>query len=267
MSFNQSDVILLLSGGNGNVYSSQSIGGAYSNSQVNLNLFDNINYSEITSGFTNYRCIYLYNGSPDYFLDNIQISVEKNLFTTDIQLGVLTQSDIQKIIISGPISGGNFVISYYGNSITVNYNSNPSIWRSNFQSALDGVIGTGNTIVSYSDAVNVMNFTITFSGAESNTFQNIFSLISNGLIGSPTISIKKIQDGSPINSTAFSLPNDTSVPPDIVFNQYYNSSLILDPVYPGDFVPLWIMRYLPPNSESTYGDGFSLLVKFTPVLT
>ena len=40
MSFNQSDVILLLSGGNGNVYSSQSIGGAYSNSQVNLNLFD-----------------------------------------------------------------------------------------------------------------------------------------------------------------------------------------------------------------------------------
>ena len=261
-SFNESDVLILFSGGVGNNNPLQSIGGDASYIPVNQSLFNNITASESFNGYADYRCIYLYNNNPVYSLLKTQIYVTNKPYNgSNIELGIYSQLEVQNVMVNGSCSGGNFVLSYNSSNFTISYNADPAVWASNFQNSIRTIDGLGDTVVDYGVGSNIVIFIVNF---QTNRFQNILSLYSNSLTGSPGIIISKIFNGGPINLPVEKLLSDLSSPPNISFQQAYDEPIFIGDLQIGDLVPIWIKRTISPASSPFVGDGFSLIIVGDP---
>ena len=270
-----SDITFVLSGGSLNSDPLQSIGGDPSN-QIILpgidNLFNDITPEQAISGYTDYRCAYVFNNnSVDSFYHSTTFLANQISGGSTIQIGVLNLLDIQKITLIGIPSSGDFQIKYNAGyvtpTLTINYDSDVDAFAANLQSQLDTIPQiTGTTVTGLLSGSSTI-FTIVFSGEGQNRYHDPITLIANNLVGTTDINILKTQNGSPINSIASLLDFPTSVPFGVIFGSYSSASPIsIGTMLPLDGVPIWLKRTTPVNSAAVLNDAVTFSFRGNPLL-
>ena len=187
------DLSIYLSGGITNINSYNSTGGETSSQVVNgATLFNDITPTQAADGYTDYRCIYIFN-DKGIDLTNFIVSITSQVAGgAAVTVGIDAKDDIQNVTVNGTPTSGNFVLQYLSRYeyydvyeyITVNFDPTPAVWLQNFQNAINNVNEFG-----FSDAVVTMNqtgsytaFTITFSGTGKYRYYDLVELYANNLL-------------------------------------------------------------------------------------
>ena len=251
------DIVFVLSGGSSNYDPNLSLGGepGYPLQGSLNNLFSNITSSEAQNGYTDYRCIYIFNDS-NITLYNTQISLSQDSSGSDVYFGVIFATDTQTVTLTGIPTDGSFTLSYESISFTVNYDPEPSVFASNFTNAL-AEIG-GNPLVTLVTAP-AYKFTVNF---QDNVSQPLLEFMSNNLTGVSQISITKVVQGAPINSIANTILNSTTIPTGVDFAA---DPISIGTLYSGEGFPIWFKRVTPAGAASMLGDGFVLEFQGSPI--
>jgi hypothetical protein len=268
-----SDIKYLYSGGVSNTNQNLSLGGSPSIYQVTNNLlFDNVTAVQSSSGATDYRCIYITNDNATDSLYNATIYISyETPGTVNVQLGFLTQNDRQYVNISNfdSITGGTITLTYTDTStqnFTFSYNSDISVFSSNFQTAINAIGGLEDVTVSGSTSLGSVVFEINFLGGSANRYHETLSENANNLTytgSAPVVSIVKSVDGSPINREAESIDFETITPTSVLFS---DSPYIIEELKGLDIIPVWVKRVVSPNTAAVENDGFTLKIKGNAVL-
>ena len=271
MAVTPNDINMVLSGGTSNIDSDESLGGEPSSQPINTEtLFSNIAQVDVDAGYTDYRCIYIFNESGIDNLRNsrVQITIKEETGAS-VNLGVDYNTEIQEMIIRGAVTGGNFTILCPGTNVsgplftvkTVQYDANINVWASNFQTALRSCTSYGysDIVVTGASAATSTVFTINFIGDGDNRYYDLIAVQDNNLIGdSPVITIRKKQNGSPVNAIAPLVPSMESAPSGVQFTSTTAEVVPIGKLFPDDGFPLWIKRIITKNTTAVSGDGFTM---------
>ncbi|NBT57382.1 hypothetical protein EBT16_01215 [bacterium] len=262
------NIEFLLSGGTNNADPSKSTGGGPSSFPVlgSLNnLFPDITSEEASSGKVDYRCFYVKNSGSSVTLYDTQVLVSsQNSGGSYVDIGIAKSTDVQRIDVTGSPTSGTAVFRLGSTLVSVNWGSSPFGFLSSLLNALS-YVGAAAEVV-YSILGNTTFFTVTFSGANDNKSWPTMQVQENNLVGgseAPTITVRKISDGRPINSSAPSLVTDQMAPSGVTFQ---SGSLLVGKMEPGDFAPVWVRRTTPANTEFSLNDGFTVKVSGKPFL-
>jgi hypothetical protein len=268
-----SDIKYLYSGGVSNTNQNLSLGGSPSIYQVTNNLlFDNVTALQSSAGATDYRCIYITNDNATDSLYNATIYISyETPGTVNVQLGFLTQDDRQYVNISNfaTITGGTITLTYTDTSshnFTFSYNSDISVFSSNFQTAITAIGGLEDVTVAGSASLGSVVFEINFLGGSANRYHETLSENANNLTytgSAPVVSIVKSVDGSPINREAESIDFETITPTSVLFS---DSPYIIEELKGLDIIPVWVKRVVSANTVAVENDGFTLKIKGNAVL-
>lgn len=271
MALSTSDISFVYSGGSGNSDPSKSLGGIPSSFPIQgnvNNLFLNISSADSETGKLDYRCFYIVNESSSDTLYNACVFIlsQKQSGST-VQLGLTQINEIQKIKIAGAITGGNLILSYYGNQFSVSWEGSPTNFASNLNEALIDA-GLAGVSVTTSESPSLNYFFVKFDGASGKRNHPLLAVVENDLIGpdTPIITISKDKEGEPINSIAPLLATET-VPPAYVsfYDTSDNNKIVIGDLKPGDSFPVWIKRTTPPNSDFQEGDNFIFRISGNPL--
>jgi hypothetical protein len=239
------------------------------------NLFHSIGPKLSRKGHEDYRCFYIKNISDTYTLRNAIIylsgtgsGVPGHLGGTYVAIGVLLKNEIQQVVVNGlspPFEGEYFELQVpgYPSTFKVFYSPNITEWVGNFQTAIRAVEGMPEVVVKAVGIVPNVTFTIDYGGHEttnagehgtqdhfrwtqaSHRLIDLITVVSNNLQGC-TVTPFPVQDGSPVNTVATTIPDEITPPDGIPFNYYLRGNPVrVGDLRPGDFVPLWIRRTLP----------------------
>jgi hypothetical protein len=268
-----SDIKYLYSGGVSNTNQNLSLGGSPSIYQVTNNLlFDNVTALQSNAGATDYRCIYITNDNATDSLYNATIYISyETPGTVNVQLGFLSQNDRQYVNISNfdSITGGTITLTYTDTSshnFTFSYNSDISVFSSNFQTAITAIGGLEDVTVAGSISLGSVVFEINFLGGSANRYHETLSENANNLTytgSAPVVSIVKSVDGSPINREAESIDFETITPTSVLFS---DSPYIIEELKGLDIIPVWVKRVVSANTVAVENDGFTLKIKGNAVL-
>ncbi|RDJ35509.1 MAG: hypothetical protein DWQ19_11880 [Crenarchaeota archaeon] len=268
-----SDLSLVLTGGGSNSDPNSSLGGNPSSTPITgvlNNLFDNISDSEAISGKTDYRCIYLFNDSTSNTFYDTKLYIGSGA-TGQIQLGITSVKDVQKITIVGGATGGSFEIAYTPPGLseetqTVNYNANAATWASNLETAINAISTLSADVVA-GGTPSDRTFTITFTDYRDHDLLGL-DISSLSAPGSLSGSISKVTVGAPINLIPDTLDADTTPPTGVTFTSpTIGSPLEIGTIYPEEGLPIWIKRTTTAGATATLGIGFTLKVSISPVDT
>ena len=208
MAVTSNDINMVLSGGESNIDSNESLGGEPSSQPINSEtLFSNILQDDVDEGYTDYRCFYIFNenGVDDLKNSKVQI-VAKEASGAIVNLGIDYNTEIQEMIIRGNVTGGNFTVLCPGTHVsgplfqikTVQYDSDINVWASNLQTALRScdTYGYSDITVNGVSTATSYVFTINFIGTGDNRYYDLIAVQDNNLTGSsPEITIRKKQNG------------------------------------------------------------------------
>jgi hypothetical protein len=145
---------------------------------------------------------------------------------------------------------------------SADYNANADIWAANIQKALnyasaelDGIVVTTEL-----NSLGQRVFTLTFDGINAYKFHENLRISQNNLTpGGSTITVSKIQDGSPIDAIATTIDTGFVRPSGVTFfDTNPLDKLFIGSLRPGDGFPVWVKRVTTPISESTEIDGFTI---------
>lgn len=266
------DVVYFLSGGSSNSDPNSSIGGNPSSTPIlgNVNnLFSNISPEENTAGKTDYRCFYIFNqNGVDSLYNTIFYINSQTTGGSQISIGVKEATDVQAITITGTVSGGSFTISYEGQPVVVNYDSDLAVWNENLQNGLNDNTDLSGVSSTAASGAGSRNFTLSFLGNDDYRFHDLIELVSNDLVGSASITLSKISDGSPVNAIADLLDFDTNSPNNVIFkNPTFDLPINIGLFGPADGVPVWIKRVTPAGVIPIEYDGFQMGVYGNPIDT
>lgn len=272
-----SDIVVTLTGGSNNSNPIYSIGGNPSSYPVTgtlNNLFDNISDLESQTGKIDYRCVYVFNNSSFNTIYNVQLyTTYLTDVVSNIQIGINSKSEIQRLIINGSITNGSFQISYKPpTQDTVEYrnilfDSDPAIWALNLKNELLTIPTINEIEISISGTYTSRIFDINFNGIDDKRNHDLLGINTSGLIGSEINGFSsKLTQGGPINSIPTLLDVSTTVPYDINFYDTNNSTMLsIGNLYPEEGFPLWIKRTVPENAISIAGEGFKLKILGSPI--
>jgi hypothetical protein len=270
-----SDITVVLSGGSNNSDPALSLGGSPSQQPVTTNLFPNVTQQQAADGRTDYRCVYVFNNSGTDTLYDTNIFVySEAVGGADVELGVSMRTEVQRITINGAssIGGGGFDLDYSSatatSTVTVNWNASATVWGSNLQTALRTIPGLADVLVQVASTNdgNAVLFTIRFEGEADNRYHDILSTAADNLVGSASITISKIVNGSPVNAIDPAIESDVSTPPGVSFS----AATADDPIAVGDLgpldgVPVWVKREVDEDADAKQNDGFTLRVTGLPI--
>jgi hypothetical protein len=265
------EISMTLSGGLSNRNTNLSLGGFPSFHPVSKGLFRNIAPGE-QQGKMDYRCIYVFNQSVAYTLEATRIFIESQVpGGADVEIGAEFKTDVQRIVVTGTPSGGDMTLTYVSGeqseSVTANYHGNTEQWRANVEGALRSITGLEDVTVQVGQTSGVTMFTVLFTGSQNYRYHELLEVEDANLVGG-TASVAKIQDGSPVNAVAPSVPSELSSPSGVQFLNADNSAPIqIGKLLPGDGLPVWIKRKTPRRVQPLTHDGFQLKVEGQPVTT
>jgi len=274
-------IVFLLSGGLNNSDPNKSLGGAVSH----VPIFDGLNnlYDDLTpeqselGTHIDYRCFYLKNASNQKwknivaYIDNYPSesvpTIESGAF---VQIGVANRNDVQQIsVISQGVTGGSFTLNFDGDDVIVPWGHGVDVWAANFQTALRNLDNLSEVTVAGKRVVTSQEFyifTVTFSGADGNRNQSFLQMTANNLIGPGpiTISETKIINGSPANSIAQEIPEETIVPSGVIFKYATLSDPVeLGTLYAQESVPIWTKRFFLEPHTDYIEDKFTISIQGT----
>jgi hypothetical protein len=268
------DIIFVLSGGSENTDPALSFGGDPSAVPVGQGanaLFVNVTADQAEAGYADYRCIYAFNHSLTDTLYNCGFFIKNQVEGgAEVGIGVLTYNEEQKITIIGTITGGSIVLKYEQTTITVAGDPDPRFFGRNMQDAVKTIPGLEDVLVITSLGVTqggdaIYTFSVQFFDLNTgNRFHPLFTHVSNTLTPTPVVAVARYRSGSPINTVAELTSSGETAPFGIAFPTYTSSTRpTIGHLRPGDAMPIWIKRTVPPNSQPLYADGFSVVVAGT----
>jgi len=270
MAITTSEIQFLLSGGGNNSNPNRSLGGQPSSFPIvgNMNsLFPNITTEETSVGKTDYRCFYIFNKSDTNSLYDTEIYFDDQGFGgSDVKIGLYKSTDIQRVSIVGSVLGGGLAMLYGTTAFNAFWEGSPAGFELSLQNALR-YSGAPGVTVSTEPQGNGYNFRVSFAQKSDNRSQPLLRIVSNNLSGpaSPTASISKLSDGSPINSVAPLITLDTVPPSRVLFYTSDQSARIkVGDLNPGDGLPVWIKRSTEAGSEYQERDYFAFKVTGKP---
>ena len=260
------DIIITLTGGSANTDPDSSLGGepsSYPITGVINNLFDNIDSSQSSSGYTDYRCVYIFNNNSVDSLYDLKVYISSEIESgSDIELGITNRLEIQKITLVGTPTDGSFEISYTppGESLqtrTVYWDLDLGVWTQNIQNALNSIT-TLNCIVTAAGSFSNRVFNLSFTDYRSH---DIIGLDISNLTGVSTGSVTKTIEGSPVNATPPELDFATTPPADVDFSRPVSyDAFEIGTIYPEEGLPVWIKRTTEADTEAIASDGFILRI-------
>lgn len=265
-----SDISIVLSGGSFNADINLSLGGNPSSTPLIgtlNNLFDNISEEQSLSGITDYRCFYIFNDNDNDTFYNVKVWIESQIEGgAEIFLGIPIETEIQKVVMTGNITGGEVIFSHENYKFLVQGNPNLTIMAQNFQNALNGTTGVSGVVVTSDSNSGTNNFTITF---ESGRNHPLIQLVDNALVGtSIDIFIQRIKDGGPINKIASPIDNKITIPAGIFFSKpTKNFPISVGNLRKLEGFPVWVKRFVAPNTTGLNNDGTIIRVAGKPFLT
>lgn len=268
MTVSASDIAIVLSGGPDNQNPAYSVGGPPSSFPVLLGsggLFDDVSKAEVADGSTDYRCVYVFNDNDADALSDVVAYTEAGTEGGGVaQIGVLRQTEIQSVVVGGGASGGSFSLSYAGRGgtyvLAVGFDGQLGQWTANFNAAVAAVPELAGTVVTGQLAGAATVFLVTFAGDSDERFYDVFELQDNSLVGSPAVTVSRVQPGSPVNAIAPVIADEATAPAGVTFVSASDlSPLSVGTLHPNDGFPLWLKRVVSPNADSATG-GFSLWV-------
>lgn len=263
MALSTSQINFVYSGGSNNSDPSKSLGGNPSNipilGQIN-NLFSNVSSAQSTEGKIDYRCFYIFNDSLTDTLHNASVFIiYQEPGGATVQLGLANTTDVQKIQITGIVTGGSLLIKYEDNQFVVNWGGSASSFAANLIAGLTSVNVKGVEIETTSVSNSSNSFSLSFKGDSNNRSHSLLVISQNNLIGTTSVSIKKETEGEPINSVAPLIPTDSTPPARVNFyNTSLDNKLFLGNIGPGDGVPIWAKRTTLANANFKQSDSFTL---------
>lgn len=170
-----------------------------------------------------------------------------------VRLGMVILDEIQRIVISGTITGGTFKLLFAisVNGVTVTQSTWDIDWSSDVTATANNIEEALNALT-YLDSVSVTGiaisatryrFDVLFTGQDGSRSHNVLGLSANNLTGTDiSFTFRKTRDGSPINAVAQNTMNDTVSPANIIFNQ--TDYLINGRLLPKDYFSFWLRRRL-----------------------
>lgn len=263
------DISFVLSGGSLNTDPTHSLGGypsAYPITSGINNLFLNYTKAQATSGYIDYRCVYVFNNHATDSMYDVAASITAVAGGAIESFGVPITTDQQMITVTGAVLGGSFTLSYDAYD-TAAISSNPllSTWAANIQNALNSLPVLSGTVVSYSTSSGVIRFVILFEGNDDHKQHPTLVLKSNNLLpGTVAVTISKITNGGPINNIASTIANETVTPTGIIFVGS-GTTLDIGTLGPGEGFPIWIKRNLAAGAPAVYNDGLNLIINCSPI--
>lgn len=271
MAIVNSDIQFFLSGGGSNPNANLSLGGQPSSFPLTggmNSLFSNVTTEQAFAGKIDYRCFYVFNKSETDTLYESEIYFEDQGFGgSAVTIGLQKTIDLQKISVSGPVTGGGLTLLYGSLSV-------PALWlgsAAGFETDLQTKLRTyaPGTKVSTEPKGNNYEFAVSFEGDSANKSHPLLRVASGGntLTGpdSPIVSISKTTDGSPINSVAPLLSLETVPPARVSFLTSDRSARIqVGTLGPGDGFPVWIRRVTNAGAEYMENDYFAFRITGRP---
>jgi len=270
MAVTSNDINMFLSGGSSNIDSDESLGGEPSSQPINSEtLFSNVSQDDVDLGYTDYRCIYIFNEGIDNLTNAKLQIVAKEPAGAIVNLGVDYATDIQEMIIRGEVTGGSFTTLCPGTHVSgplyqiknVQYNANINIWASNFQAALRSctTYGYSDITVTGTSTSTSYVFIISFVVDGDNRFYDLIDIQENNLIGdSPVITMRKKQNGSPMNAIAPLVPSMESAPSGVQFTTSIDEIVPIGRLSPDDGFPVWFKRVVTKGTTPVTDDGFTM---------
>jgi len=266
--FSENIVVFRLSGGEDNLNPLLSLGGEISSYAVSGDangLFPDLSDASVREGYTDHRCLYVFNGSPQA-LENASIHVaEPDLGESRVLLGLKKRSESQVISVTGPVFFGYVTFSFENTEFSSVWSGSPDAFASGIVSGFAG-IGVEGVSVSLSFVGNIHRFTVLFGGDNDNKAHPLIQVSESALEGveTPSVSVSRQMGGLPINSTAYSIATPETIPANVDFVATSASNrLYVGTLGPGDYFPVWVKRATPSRSESKQGAKFELRVAGT----
>lgn len=263
------EISFVLSGGSTNLDPNASLGGDPSSAPIvddsTNNLFADVSAIESQTDYVDYRCFYVFNDGAAPIYDMGVWIAEDFEGGAILMLGVDSRNAVQRINVSDTSSGGSFSVSYLEAVAVVEHNSDPGVWATNLQTALNGLMdGEGNPYLSTVQVQarlisgNIL-FDITFADKDSKRYHPTLTLVSNDLTPAATITITVLQSGSPINTIAPDIGQDTNPPGGVTFvNTTSDAPIVLPRLDAADGFPLWIKRTVASGTAATEVDGVTI---------
>jgi hypothetical protein len=263
-------ILFLLSGGSSNFDPSSSLGGFPSSARVSggtNGLFSDIPPAQATSGYIDYRCLYLRNSSESDFLYDSSVYVNSEVSGgSSIQIGVFRSSEKQTISIDGPADSGFLVLRLGTIQFSSDFAGSVSSFASNIVSSMSSV-GLKGAVAEWSSNGLKSDISISFLGEMNNRSWPLLEVIENGLGPGekPVISISRQSSGSPVNAVAPTIATPEVPPTGVAFEQTSPTARIeLGTFGPGDTIPLWIKRTTPPDTPLKELDGVTIRLSGDP---
>lgn len=269
MSTTASDISVVLSGGTINISPNDSLGGdpsstPFTTNTVN-NMFDDISPEQSRDGYEDYRCLYIFNDGelPIY---SAKIWVEEEFSDgASVLLGLDLKDEIQRITISGSVSGGSLTLSYGDESFVSSYNASLAAWATALEDSLNALesddesLLSGVTVTAQNISGGGVAFDVRFLELDGRRNHDTILLVANNLTPSTSATITTIQHGSPINTVAVEIDLETTPPGGVTFvDTSEESPLELPKLLPEDGFPIWIKRVVEAGATAKANDGFRL---------
>ena len=270
---NPNDILFLYSGGTTNSNPDLSLGGEISAYEVPIsinNLFPDADENQQLTGFTDYKCFYVYNSSETDEISNVQVYIDDVRDNpVQVSLGLRLTNDVQRITISGVVVSGDVTFAV-GTKTTspINYTGNPETFGIEIQNALNSLEGISGVTVLTSYTNTFQRHQVTFTGTLSNRLVDTITVVSNNLITdvsiNPAIQISKISAGGPINSTTVTVGSATTRPRGITFYQTSRSiKKTIGTLQPLEYFAVWIRRIVPAGALPSALSGANFKMKGT----
>jgi len=271
MTIGSNDIVFVYSGGSANMDPAKSLGGDPSSIAIGSllnNLFQDIQKEDAGGGKIDYRCVYVFNNhSTDSLFDTTIYMDEDIVGGAILKIGVETSRDIQRVTVSGTVSGGFLIMEYEGETFNWAYDSDLNAWAQNLEDGLNSLDSLSGVFVNVSVAGGTRFFEIHFAGDDDKRFHDLVIVLnSSNLVGSFTTSSSKLVNGAPINQIASAIDFDNQKPFGVDFGNHTKTNPIsLGTFRPGESIPIWIERTVTPNTAALFLDGFDLRIAGSPI--
>ena len=270
--------MLLLSGGESNINPLQSIGGEPSYRIVNPvhylnNMFDNLSNQQMSTGHTNYRCIYVMNRNVNT-LYGTEIYVENNTVEgVNIAVGCDSSTEIQGIKIdAGAIEGNTFRLSIESQETPdIVFSSDIATCINNIQTAIQTIsYFEETTIISAAESMPIPSdnpsrgpiyyYQVTFVGSADHHAIALMVVSQNNL--GVQVNTCRLSHGSPINAIAPKMDFDIIIPNEIVFTTTSElSPLSIGDLQSGDIFAIWVRRQVDATEETDSRHAIQLVIR------
>ena len=264
------DVKYFLSGGPTNKEPNNSLGGLPSSQELsgNLgNLFGNVTPQQLVAGITDYRCFYIFNSNKSEKLNHTQLVANKSLSGAVIEIGLNLGNAVQALVITGKPTNAWFQLVYsqtthIEKTRIIHWSLDVNLMGQRIAAVLNSLNQLGGVEVIGQETETGFDFLIEFKGEAGRRQQPLLGVVNSVGIG---VEVSVVQAGGPINLIAPNIGFSNNPPVGVTFFDLKRLRAVkMGSFFPGDYLPVWIMRTVTPDTTPIQSDSFQFAIRGQP---